>query len=53
MFLINPSNYFTGTYLKPSQHKMKVFIVLLVCDLQPSTYVTKNFILESQGVLEI
>ena len=34
MFLLNPGNYFTGTYLKPSQ---QVFAVLLVCSLQPST----------------
>ena len=32
--------------------KMKVFVVLLVCGLQPSTNVTKNSILGVAGVLD-
>ena len=39
MFSVNPNNCFTRTYLKQSQP-------LLVCCLQPSTNVTRNFILE-------
>ena len=32
--------------------KVKVFVVLLVCDLQPSTNVTKNSILGVAGILD-
>ena len=32
--------------------KMKVFVALLVCGLQPSTNVTKNSILGVVGVLD-
>ena len=41
MILINPSNYFTGAYLKP-----KVFVLLLVYGLQPSTNVTVAGVLD-------
>ena len=52
MFLIKPNNCFTGRYLKPSQHRRVVFVVLLVCSLQPSTNVTNNSILGDDGVLD-
>ena len=42
MFIINPSNCFTGTYLKPPQHKNEQFAAL-----SRSTDVTKNFMLGS------
>ena len=51
MFLINPSNCFIGTSKTITTSKMKVFVVLLVCGLQPST-VTKNSVLGVAGVLD-
>ena len=42
IFLINPSNCFTGTYLKPSQHHLRL---RSLCGIQPSTNVTKNSVL--------
>ena len=52
--LINPCNCFTRTYLKSSQHlKIEVFVVLLVCDLQPAINVTKNSLLRVAGVLDL
>ena len=47
MFLTNPSNCFTGTYLKPSQHLRWRWYY--DCGLQPST-VTKNSVLGIAGV---
>ena len=54
MFLTNPSsNCFTGTLSKTiATSKMKVFVVLLVCDLQPSINVTKNSVLGVAVVLD-
>ena len=50
MFLINLSNCFTGMYCNIATSKMRVCVVLLVCGLQSSTNVSKNFIL---GVAEV
>ena len=53
MFLGNPSNCFTGTLSKTMAiSKMKVYVVLFVCGLQPLTNVTKNSILGVTGVLD-
>ena len=50
MWLINPSNGFTRDVSKTiATSNMNVFVVLLVCSLQPSTNVTKNSVL---GVAE-
>ena len=52
MFLINPSNCFVRTSKTIATSTLKVFVVLLVCRLQPSTNVTNNSISEVAGVLD-
>ena len=51
VFLIDPSNCFTRARESKifATCKMKISVLLLVCSLQPSTNVTKNFILVVVG----
>ena len=53
MFLINPSNFHRDVCQTITTSKMKVFVVLLVSGLQPSTNVTKNSVLGAVRVLDL
>ena len=53
MFLINPSNFHRDVCKTITTSKMKVFLVLLVSGLQPSTNVTKNSVLGAVRVLDL
>ena len=53
MFLINPSDCFTGMYPKPSEHLRWRSLKLLLCSLPPLTNATKNSILVVAGVLHL
>ena len=53
MFLINPSNFHRDVCKTITTSKMKVFLVLLVSGLQPSTNVTKNSVLGDVRVLDL
>ena len=54
VFLIDPSNCFTRVRVSKifATCKMKISVVSLVCSLQPSTNVTKNFILGVVGFVD-
>ena len=52
LFLINPSNFHRDVCKTITTSKMKVFLVLLVSGLQPSTNVTKNSVLGAVRVLD-
>ena len=53
LFLINPSNIHRDVCKTITTSKMKVFLVLLVSGLQPSTTVTKNSVLGAVRVLDL